>query len=60
MHDLVAHANDIRPRDLGVAVREFPRHLSRGFTNDLNEMNQREAKILRPRRMRRARRLVSC
>ena len=46
MDDLVAHADDVGPRDLGVLVRELSRHLSPSSTDDLNEMNQREAKIL--------------
>jgi hypothetical protein len=36
--DLVAHANDVCPRDLRVSVREFSGHLTPSFTDDLNEM----------------------
>ena len=42
--DFVAHPDDVGPRDLRMAVRELSRHLASRFTNDLNEMNQREAK----------------
>jgi hypothetical protein len=44
--DLVAHANDVCPRDLRVLLRELSGHLAPSFTDDLNEMSQREAKIL--------------
>ena len=43
---LVAHANDVRPWDLRVLLREFSGHLAPSFTDDLNEMRQGEAKIL--------------
>jgi hypothetical protein len=46
VNDLVAHADDVGPRDLGVLVRELSGHLARSFTDDLNEMSQCEAKIL--------------
>ncbi len=44
--NLVAHADDVRPWDLRVLVRELPGHLAPGFPDDLNEMNQRETEIL--------------
>jgi hypothetical protein len=44
--DLVAHADDVGPWDFRVLVREFSGHLAPSFTDDLNEMSQREAKIL--------------
>ena len=37
---LVAHANDVRPWDLRVLLREFSGHLAPSFTDDLNEMRQ--------------------
>ena len=46
MDDLVAHADDVGRRNLRVSVRELSGHLARSFTNDLNEVSQREAKIL--------------
>ena len=46
MDDLVAHADDVRPWNFGMSVGELPRRLPRGFANDLNEMNQREATVL--------------
>ena len=46
MDNLVSHAYDVGPWDLRVSVREFSGHLAPGFTDDLNEMSQREAKIL--------------
>ena len=44
--DLVAHADDVGPRNLRVSVRELSGHLAPSFTNDLNEMSQRQTKIL--------------
>jgi hypothetical protein len=41
--DFVAHADDVGPRDLRVLVRELSGHLAPSFTDDLNEMSQREA-----------------
>lgn len=46
VNDLVTHPDDVRPRNLGMLVRESRRHLSRRFTDDLDEMNQCEAEIL--------------
>lgn len=46
MDDFVAHADDVRPLNLGMPVGELPGHLPRGFANDLDKMNQRKAKIL--------------
>jgi hypothetical protein len=44
--DLVSHADDVGPWDLRVSVREFSGHLAPSLTDDLNEVSQREAKIL--------------
>jgi hypothetical protein len=41
----VAHADDVGPRDFRVVVREVSGYLAPGFTDDLDEMNQREAEI---------------
>jgi hypothetical protein len=46
VHDLVAHADDVCPSDLRVAITELPGDLMCSLTNDLNEMNQSEAKVL--------------
>jgi hypothetical protein len=41
MDDVVAHADDVGPRSLGVPVRKLSGHLAPSFTDDLNETNQR-------------------
>ena len=46
MDDFVAHADDVRPSNLRMSVGELSGHLPRGFANDLDEMNQCQAKIL--------------
>jgi hypothetical protein len=45
VHDLVAHADDVCPSDLGYH-RTPGRPDVPSLTNDLNEMNQSEAKVL--------------
>ena len=46
MDDLVTHADDVCPGDLRMLLGEFQGNLARRFSDDLDEMNQREAKIL--------------
>lgn len=43
---LVAHADDVSPRDLGVRPCKLLRHLPCSLADDLNEMRQCEAEIL--------------
>jgi len=38
VHDLVAHPDDVLPRDLWVFVTALPRHAPCSFTDHLNKM----------------------
>lgn len=40
VHDLVAHADNLLPRDLGMLVTELTRYVSACLTNNLNKMRE--------------------
>jgi len=46
VNDLVAHADDVRPRDFRVLRAKLSGDVATSFSDDLNEMDERQAEIL--------------